>query len=36
MGLAGWNYQESVDALLHRADEHLYRAKREGGDKLAV
>jgi diguanylate cyclase (GGDEF)-like protein/PAS domain S-box-containing protein len=36
MGLAGWDYGETADALLHRADGHLYRAKRMGGDELAV
>jgi diguanylate cyclase (GGDEF)-like protein/PAS domain S-box-containing protein len=36
MGLALWDGQESADGLLHRADEALYRAKREGRDRLEV
>ena len=36
MGLAIWDRVETPDALLHRADEALYRAKREGRDRLGV
>jgi diguanylate cyclase (GGDEF)-like protein/PAS domain S-box-containing protein len=36
MGLSTWNREETADDLLHRADEGLYRAKREGRDGLAV
>jgi diguanylate cyclase (GGDEF)-like protein len=36
MGLAKWDGDESGSAFLHRADEALYRAKRQGRDQLAV
>jgi diguanylate cyclase (GGDEF)-like protein/PAS domain S-box-containing protein len=36
MGLARWDAHETGDDLLHRADEALYRAKREGRDRLRV
>jgi diguanylate cyclase (GGDEF)-like protein/PAS domain S-box-containing protein len=36
MGLALWDREETADACLHRADEALYRAKREGRDRLAA
>jgi len=36
MGVAMWNGMETGDDFLHRADEALYRAKREGRDRLAV
>ena len=36
MGLARWDGEESADDFLHRADEALYRAKREGRDRLGV
>ncbi len=36
MGLAMWDGGETADDLLHRADEALYRAKRQGRDRLRV
>jgi diguanylate cyclase (GGDEF)-like protein/PAS domain S-box-containing protein len=36
MGVAMWDGEENGDDFLHRADEALYRAKREGRDRLAV
>jgi diguanylate cyclase (GGDEF)-like protein/PAS domain S-box-containing protein len=36
MGLARWDGEENAEDMLHRADEALYRAKREGRDRLGV
>jgi diguanylate cyclase (GGDEF)-like protein len=36
MGSASWDCQETAAALLHRADDALYRAKRAGRDRLSV
>lgn len=36
MGLARWDGEETADGFLHRADEALYRAKRDGRDRLGV
>jgi diguanylate cyclase (GGDEF)-like protein/PAS domain S-box-containing protein len=36
MGLARWDREEAAGGLLNRADEALYRAKRDGRDRLAV
>jgi diguanylate cyclase (GGDEF)-like protein len=36
MGLARWDGRETADALLHRADTSLYRAKDGGRDQLAI
>jgi diguanylate cyclase (GGDEF)-like protein/PAS domain S-box-containing protein len=33
-GVACWDFAETMDDLLERADEALYRAKREGRDRL--
>lgn len=35
-GIARWNGSESLDALIHRADAALYRAKDEGRNRLAL
>jgi diguanylate cyclase (GGDEF)-like protein/PAS domain S-box-containing protein len=36
MGVAMWDGEETGDYFLQRADEALYRAKREGRDRLGV
>ncbi len=34
-GIACWDFSETIDDLLERADMALYRAKREGRDRIA-
>jgi diguanylate cyclase len=35
-GLTQWNGSERIEELLHRADLALYRAKREGRDRVVL
>jgi two-component system cell cycle response regulator len=36
IGVATWDGQESAEALEHRADQAMYRAKRAGRNRVAL
>ena len=36
IGVAQWHPRENLEALIHRADEALYEAKRNGRDRVAL